>query len=741
MARSRSILPALMGIGCLGIGMTAPSSLGKLPLPGTGPAHSAIDIAPQTAADVVGSIQAAFHPALMSDPLPAEALSALESRMTVEPEAATRMVLAYAPEVGGLVRPSNPLLLPQALPPADLKGLPAIVDAYRSGDLLRGDELAAALPDALARLTAEWVALRLQPRNAGFDRIQAFLDAHPDWAANGSLRRRDEEVLYTEKRNPETVLAFFTGHAPETVFGKIALARAHQTQGRNEAAALLIRNVWRFGELSLNLEASLRKDFPDALTKADHKFRSDRMFYKDQGAASLRFAAYGGADLVSLVKARETLSDKVLNALPADLRKDPTLLFAKIQKLRRDGKVGEAAQTLFTAPRDLASLVSPDDWWTERRLIARKLLDAGDAATAYRVAAEHSAESAESRLEAEFHAGWIALRSLKDPAKAAAHFQTCAQIASSPLSQSRAAYWQGRTAEAAGEPDKAKSYFETAAKHSSTYYGQLARTRLGLTDLPVRMPEKIATGDERSETIRAVELLESNDQKDLATTLAVDAARNLHDHAQIGALAQVFAASRNARASLLVGKLLGQRGFAVDEAAFPIFGIPLFEPLANSAPLQVVYAIARQESAFEVKAQSSAGAKGLMQMIVPTARRTAQHAGVPFDEGRLLNDAAFNAQLGAAHLGELLEETRGSLILTFAAYNAGGRRVKEWISAYGDPREPDVDPIDWVERIPFTETRNYVQRVVENLEMYRARFGQSGDFDTERTLRTVASRP
>jgi soluble lytic murein transglycosylase len=177
---------------------------------------------------------------------------------------------------------------------------------------------------------------------------------------------------------------------------------------------------------------------------------------------------------------------------------------------------------------------------------------------------------------------------------------------------------------------------------------------------------------------------------------------------------------------LLLGKLTSQRGVALDDVAFPIFGVPDFTPLAKSIALPVVYSIARQESAFQGDVVSHAGAKGLMQMLTSTARRTAQRAGVAFDEQRLLSDTAFNAQLGAAHLADLMDEQGQSLILTFAAYNAGGKRVKEWIAAYGDPRKTGVDPIDWVERIPITETRNYVQRVVENLGIYRARLN-AGD--------------
>ena len=183
--------------------------------------------------------------------------------------------------------------------------------------------------------------------------------------------------------------------------------------------------------------------------------------------------------------------------------------------------------------------------------------------------------------------------------------------------------------------------------------------------------------------------------------------------------------ANDARATLIVGKYATQRGLALDEMAFPVFGVPGYQPLAHSAERAVVFAIARQESEFDAKSVSAAGAKGLMQLIGSTARQTATKLGVGYDDGRLLSDASFNAQIGAAHLGQLLVDNGGSYVLTFAAYNAGAGRVKEWIDAYGDPRKPGVDPVDWIERIPFTETRNYVQRVFENMQVYRRRFGEA----------------
>jgi soluble lytic murein transglycosylase len=445
----------------------------------------------------------------------------------------------------------------------------------------------------------------------------------------------------------------------------------------------------------------------------------------------MRAATLAGTDVLALAKARAAVinqdaSDKLFQQVPMPLKADPGYLFAQIQKLRRADKIKEATDIMLSAPRDPERLVNGDEWWVERRLLARKLLDQGDTKTAYRLCDEHSAQSNEMKIEAEFHAGWIALRFLNDPIHAAPHFAKAAEIAATPMSIARAAYWQGRAAEADAADDamtRAQAFYEKAASYPSTYYGQLARLRLRPSTLPIGpVTGSVASADARTDVIRAVALLFSVGEKDLATSLAAESAQHLKDEAQVLALADVVAKQQDAHLSLMIGKLATQRGISLDQLAFPTYGIPDFEPLQNSADRSVIYSVARQESAFDPKALSHAGAMGLMQMIASTAKQTAQRAGLAFSPDRLLADATFNAQLGAAHLGALLAEQRGSFILTFAAYNAGGKHVKEWIDAYGDPRTPGVDPIDWVERIPFTETRNYVQRVLENLAVYQARF-------------------
>ncbi len=644
-------------------------------------------------------------------------------------------------------RPSEPAEVLARHSTRDVAAFTEAIVSYKGGDLARGDLAAEAVEAPLLRAALEWVALRKSPREAGFERLQAFAAAHADWPGLPWLRKRGEEALLGDRKNGDLVKAYFAHAQPQTPAGKLALASVLMQDGENAAAARLVRSVWRADDINAWLEAKIRTDHGGLLDRSDHKYRADRLLYKaGQAAAAMRAANLAGADVLALAKARalveaEAPSDRAMAAVAAALRSDPGYLFARIQLLRRAGKIREAADILLTAPRETAAIVDGDAWWIERRLVARKILDLGDARTAYRICADHAAEAGPMVIEAEFHAGWIALRFLHEPVLAAAHFAKAAGVAETPMSRARVAYWQGRAAEAAtgdSVPGRARGHYEEAAAHPATYYGQLARAKLGIASLPIRAISDAARGDERAEAIRVVELLYALDEKDIAEPLVMESARHLTDARQVAALATIVAARQEARLSLAVGKIASQRGFALDALAFPAYGVPDFVPLRNSAPASIVYSIARQESAFNAKAVSPAGAKGLMQMMTATARSTAARAAIAFDEARLVTDPAFNAQLGAAHLGDLLDAQRGSCILVFAAYNAGAGRVKEWVEAYGDPRKPDVDPVDWVERIPFTETRNYVQRVTENLQVYRVRFGEPAASPFERILRVEA---
>ncbi|MFD0938044.1 lytic transglycosylase domain-containing protein, partial [Methylobacterium trifolii] len=416
-----------------------------------------------------------------------------------------------------------------------------------------------------------------------------------------------------------------------------------------------------------------------------------------------------------------------LAAVPPSLRNDTSYLFSRAQFFRRADKPAEAAAVLATAPTNPDVLVDGDEWWVERRIVARKLLDLSDSKTAYTVAAGHGARTVEKRIEAEFHAGWIALRFANDSEAAARHFAQAAAIAETPISLARAAYWQGRAAEALGQEAEAKTHYGRAALQPIAYYGQLARAKLGQTSLALRAPADLdptqRKGFEDRLCIRALRLLGAAALKELALPLYIDTAQRLTDAREVQALGDLAVEMKDARALVAVGKLAVQRGLPVDAHAYPTIGIPAYETFTAVPQVEraMVFAIARQESQFDPRAQSGVGARGLMQMMPATAQRTARRVAAAYDQDRLTSDPAYNARLGQAHLGELMEDWRGSYVLAFASYNAGGGNVKKWIDAYGDPRKAEVDVIDWVERIPFTETRNYVQRVMENLQVYRTR--------------------
>jgi soluble lytic murein transglycosylase len=621
--------------------------------------------------------------------------------------------------------PANPM-------PGDLEHLQGIFKAYRDNDLTEAEILKTKLSQPAAHALAEWFAIR-SGAPVRFDRIMAFRNDYPDWPVTGQLRRRTEDALLAERKSPPQVRFFFDKQPPLTPAGRIALAIALKSDGLDQEASDEIRHVWREDTFGPDMERRILDRFPGVLTQADHRFRMERLLLKENWGGAQRAAAHAGKDYGLLVKARMAVfqgkkkAQKAFAAVPASLREDPSDLFSRALLQRRSNNLVEAANIIMQAPRDPELRVDGDEWWAEQRLITRTLLDKGDVKTAYEVASHHAAESPVQQIEAEFHAGWIALRFLNEPAKASQHFAAVAKTASTPISLSRIAYWQGRAAEAAGESQNARLFYERAAEHPTTYYGQLAQEKLGRT-IALRKVAPLTEEERKAfETlvpVQAAQLLQQIGEADLATALYSDLAQALGDPGQLDALAGLATSQQNPRAVLAIGKIALQRGFPLDQHAYPLAAIPDFQPVGDEVEPAMVYAIARQESAFNPRAISSAGARGLMQLMPATAKRTAQRFGVGFDLKRLVEDPSYNAKIGSAHLGELMEDWKGSHILAFASYNAGGGNVIKWVRSYGDPRKPDVDEVDWVERIPFYETRNYVQRVLENLRVYRQRLNE-----------------
>src|SRR6185312_14992859 len=597
---------------------------------------------------------------------------------------------------------------------------------YTKGDVAGLTALAAAANDPAERTALEWAALRVNGRPS-FAALAAFLEAHPGWPGGPWIRGREEAELAAHPQAPAKVAQFFAGRAPQTSAGKIAAARAAEALSRPEEASRIVRSLWRDGNFDASTESVILRDFGASLTKADHAWRASRLIYAGYSGAGLRAAALAGPDQLELAKARiaaarAPMTAALVKVVPPALRSDPGLLFSMVQNARRAGRTYEAAFMLRFAPRDRAALVSPDRWWSERKMIALQLLDLNEPRLAFEVCDETvRPDSSEAEVDARFHAGWIALRFLHDAPMAAERFALAAEAAENPLSVARAAYWQGRAAEAVGDERAAKGFYARAASVPIAFYGQLAARRLGETRLALRAAPAAAEGGARDEA-RAVEALYADGLDALAAGLAFDAARQWRDDSQLAAMAEVVKQHDGAAAQVQFAKLALMRGAPLDAMAFPTAGMPAFVPLAHSADLPTVYAVARQESEFIWRSASWAGAKGLMQMLPSTAASTARQAGVEFDPARLVVDPAFNTRLGAKLLGQLIEDERGSRELAFAAYNAGPGRVAQWIAAHGDPRDGTADLVDWIERIPFDETRDYVQRVSENLGVYRQLF-------------------
>lgn len=629
---------------------------------------------------------------------------------------------------------------------ADADTLEEVIELVRKDKPADATQREATISDPVARKLAEWIILRSDDNGASSERYRAFLAENPSWPSQTLLKRRGEGALWDDKRDDAAVLAFFGNEQPISAKGRLVLARVYLARGDRKNAERLVRDAWRGDSMSSDTEETALEQFGSLLNGGDFKARMDMLLYAGDNAESgMRAAKRLGAGHVALAKARIAVNKKasnskaLLDAVPKDLQSEPLYIFSRAQWLRREEKFPEAAAIIQTAPRDVARLINADEWWIERRLLARKLMDIGDNRTAYAVARDAALPAKDIyKTEQEFTAGWIALRFLNDPNLAAQHFARIGTDSVNPTALARAGYWQGRAAEAAGRTQEARTAYESAAAQSTSYYGQLARAKLKLPQIALNdTPGRTRTGD-RLEVVRAVELLYALDERDIAIPIFSE----MGDRADMDALlALCELAQRNddARAMLIAGKAALNRGMPFDVYAYPVSGIPPFKEIGPEVEKAIVFAIARQESAFNPTVVSPAKAYGLMQVTAGAGKYVTKKYGGTFDLNRLKTDPAYNATLGAAELGGLIEDYRGSYIMTFAGYNAGRGSVRKWIERYGDPRDPKVDAVDWVEQIPFAETRNYVQRIMENVQVYRARFGGGNKLLIEADLRRGAA--
>lgn len=566
-----------------------------------------------------------------------------------------------------------------------------------------------------------WSVLRAAPKTeASFAATWRFLRDQPDWPEPEVLRRQAEERIGPETPAAE-VVRYFTAFPPLTSTGHMRRLEAAGTAAPSDVARFA-RDTWQNATLRNSDENDFLNRYAQFLTGPDHIARFDRILREGRPQVARDLVPRLPPDYQPVANARLAMANRasdaatLVRALPPARLNDPALRFERVQWIRRTGTLDEAK----------AALAGPipnqnDAWWNERNLVVRALLDADRPADAYAVAIGHGLTKGVGFAEAEFLAGWIALRQLNKPAVALKHFSTLYDGVSTGISKSRGAYWLARTYEAAKQTKDANDWYRQAASYGQTFYGQLAARKLqGVTPklpvdpVPTAADKQALAGRELATMARYLGQVEEYDR---TRPFLLRLARSVTSPGEVALLAQLSLDLKRPDVGLTVARRGAENGVVLFDAAFPMVDLGATGSIERALAL----ALAKQESSFNAGAVSSSNALGLMQLLPTTARDVAGRLKVPFIESKLTRDPAYNVQLGSQYLAEMLQRFGGSYELALAAYNAGPNRVARWIEAGGDPRTARIDMIDWIEMMPFRETRNYVQRVMEAVTVYRSR--------------------
>jgi soluble lytic murein transglycosylase len=614
-----------------------------------------------------------------------------------------------------------------------------IMSAIRADRWQAAGQAASALADPVAGKLVTWFRL-LEPGAATVSEITAFMADSPDWPLQARLARRRDAALAAEP-NDATAAAECDRPPPFVVASAAALARcaeAYAQLGRAADGAAMARRAWIAGPADASWESHFLSRWGAAIRPEDQWARFDRLAWTDPASARRQVARLDQADRPR-AEARLALRRNDPNAaalaagLPEAQRHEPGLVLELARWLRRVGQ-DDAALALWKGEGGAAERNAPPErraaFWDERDRLARQLLRAGDAEGAYALAADAALTSGESLLDSQFLAGFIALRRLNAPARALPHFRALAAASKATITQARAHYWLARTAAAEADDKAARAEYQIAAGWPSTFYGQAAEQALG----EVPAARIAATPDPPADGQRALEFAGRELARGAAwlvswgdTGRAESFLLRLNDvtpDAPDRTLAARLAAGFDMPdVAITIARRAGRDGITLLQAGWPApVAIPADAPIERALALGII----RQESSFDGSTISPAGARGLMQLMPETAREVAHGLGLRVSIPGLTGDAQYNIRLGCTYMRQLLDEFGGSIPLAVAAYNAGPTRVKDWLAGYGAPGTEATGMIDWMELIPLSETRNYVQRVIENLVVYRAESGNTG---------------
>lgn len=588
----------------------------------------------------------------------------------------------------------------------------------------------------LAETIVTWDRLRRTLDRATFEELSQFLLANPGWPMERQLRVQAEQAMKPTVIDADR-LTFFGRFAPLTATGKLRYAESLAVSGQISRANTLAREAWTSGNLGIEDEQRLLRMFAGALTDADHVTRTNQQLWTNRLTAARRMLPLLGDDRRAWAAARialQTMDPQAPNlvaAVPEALKTEAGLALDRARWLRLKQKdAAQAADVILAAAVTPATLPDRSAWAKELELLAEAARDAANHELAYRLLAQHrithavpdmamgSDDDRVAFTDLEWEAGWVALRTLRRPQDAIRHFEAVHQAARTPMTQSRAAFWAGRAAEAMNAAEQARAWYSRAAQHSDFFYGLMAAERLGQPVTPPSMTPPVVTAAQaesfRTATLtRAGRILGQLGQSGMQATVLRHMGAQASSPQETRLVLDMAQEVGRVDLAIAIAKAARNKGVPVHYASFPYIAVP-----DQLAPQWVtIHAITRQESLFNAGAVSPAGARGLMQLMPATAQEVAQKLGLPYDRGRL-HETEYNIMLGSAYFQRLLDAYSGNHVLAVAAYNAGPGNVRRWLNRYGDPRDPTIDVIDWMEQIPYSETRNYVQRVLENAVIY-----------------------
>jgi len=632
---------------------------------------------------------------------------------------AAALILSFAP-VGAAAAQSN--------------RIDDVLAAIDQRDYALARQLAAFGQNRIALDIVDWH--RLRAGEGSWAEYRDFLTRNADWPGL-PLMRKAAEIVMPANLPTAQVQAFFSDTKPQTGRGASIYAATLSGAARTDE----LRRVWR----EMPMRGDDRKAFVARHISDLRPATVDRlhmMLWKGNVEAATDILSVVPAGDAAVARARIALQtgasgvDKAIEAVPVSHAKDPGLAWDRFRWRLRKGRWESAAGLISEQSTSAQALGVPQAWARDRRAVARDMLRDGKAKLAYRIASQHFLGSGSDFADLEWLSGYIALTYLKDPVQALRHFEEFRRAVATPISNGRAGYWLGRAHEAAGNWAAARDAYGYGAAWQTSFYGQLAAERALVATDPLLsrwggLPAWNSRAFARSSPVQAARLLHAAGNHGLARRFLLHVQESLSAEDST-ALAHLALDLGDMQTVVKIGKRLASDGVIVPEAYYPVTELAR---QVRGIPPELAMAIARQESELNPTAQSGAGARGLMQLMPRTAQKMSELLDLDYSAERLITDPAYNAWLGAKYLAEMLERYDGSLPMAAAAYNAGPSRVDEWIVMFGDPRKPGIDPVDWIEHIPFRETRNYVMRVMESLHVYRSRINRDvGDIGLAQRL-------